>query len=286
MAVKVWTGSIDTDWDNTGNWSGGVIPVNGDDVYIKQASNSILVNLDQNALSLSSLHITQAFNLQVGSTSESLKLDVDDVFVGSTADGSQGGAGMIALEFVTSNTNLDIMNGSNLGRDSVNNIIAGQNVLITGLGSGTIDLIVRRGSIGLLIDAGITGTLNSLTSYGGKTVLGDGLTVTTIDHLGGKTDGYFNVVTANLKGGTFTLLQDANITTLNLEDECEFISKGNGTITAINANGGIARLLSKGLTVTTITGSDGGSIDVDIDLVTITNDIAISSNSVILNMEF
>ncbi len=286
MAVKIWNGATDDDWTNTGNWVGGVIPVNGDDVYIKQADNSILTNLDQSSLSLTSLHITQAFNLQVGDDTESLKLDVDNVFIGSSADGNNGSAQYIGLEFVTSNTTIDVINSNSSGVDFNNSKQFGQNVQITDFGSGTIDLIVRRGTVGALINAGATGTLNSLTTYGGKTVVGEGCTVTTIEEVGGDIDCYDDAITATLKGGTFNLFLGANITTLNLENGCQFISQGNGTITTLNANGGIGRLLYKGLTVTTVVAGRGANLDIDVDLVTITNEIDIASGSVILNMEF
>lgn len=284
MAVRIWTGSAsDGDWENTSNWKGGVVPVSTDDVYIKNSTESIHTNLDQNAVNLASLHILQSFTGQVGKFSESLKLDATNVYIGSNEDGRNSGPSFVALEFVNGNTTLDILNGSGYGLDLEDDEQTGQAVIITALGSGTIDAIVRGGSLGVLIDADTTGTLNSITALGGKTVTGGGVTITTADLNGGDLDSNFNITTATVKDGTLNQYGSGNITTLNIEDSGDFVANGDGTITTFNSKGGTASLLSKDLTVTTLIGSSGGIVDLDLDLVTITNEVQIASSSKIIN---
>jgi len=286
MSVKIWTGNAtDGDWSNTANWKGGVLPISGDDVYIKNSVNSIYVNLDQNALNLDSLHILQSFRGQIGLFSESLKLDATDIFIGSSEDGQNTGPSFVALEFVNGNTTLDILNSAGFGSDFIGDEQTGQCVILTGLGSGTIDAKVRAGSLGVLIDADATGTLNDLYVSGGRAVTGAGVTITSMDLDGGIIHANFNIGTAVLKSGTFTQFA-GDLTTLTIEDEGAFVAKGVGTITTINSKGGTASLLSKDLTVTDIIMSKGGLVDLDIDLMTLTNNIEIDSTSKILNMEF
>ncbi len=42
---KVWTGNIDSDWNNTMNWSSEIVPVNGDDVAIPLRVNQPIIDV-------------------------------------------------------------------------------------------------------------------------------------------------------------------------------------------------------------------------------------------------
>lgn len=70
-------------WDNAANWSGGSLPANGDDVVI-DGGPSICWQLDQSALELASLRITQEFTNRIGLNRRTLALSANALNV---ADG-------------------------------------------------------------------------------------------------------------------------------------------------------------------------------------------------------
>lgn len=54
------------DWSSTGNWSDGVVPVNTDIVHIRDWSGNICYGLNQSAVSLNGLFISQTFTGKLG----------------------------------------------------------------------------------------------------------------------------------------------------------------------------------------------------------------------------
>jgi len=57
FALFIWTGAVDTDWNNSGNWSGNVVPSSLDDVTINGGATFypvIISNITCNSLTLSS----------------------------------------------------------------------------------------------------------------------------------------------------------------------------------------------------------------------------------------
>ncbi len=76
------------DWSSTASWSatdggasGAAVPVNADDVYIKQGTGAITTGLDQSAVTLGSLTIMDGFgdggtSVYIGTASAPLKINV------------------------------------------------------------------------------------------------------------------------------------------------------------------------------------------------------------------
>lgn len=87
MATNVFTGAVDTDWAETGNWSLGAIPVDGDDVEVDPDSpKSLLLNLDRTGdTALAGLHLSSfrtyagGDGVTVGSSASPLMLTADEV---------------------------------------------------------------------------------------------------------------------------------------------------------------------------------------------------------------
>jgi hypothetical protein len=75
MATRTWTdGGADGDWSNTANWSGGAVPVDGDDVVIGDTTRAITAGLNQAGVDLASLKITGGAS--IGSSSTPLTIGV------------------------------------------------------------------------------------------------------------------------------------------------------------------------------------------------------------------
>jgi len=66
MADKTWTGDVDGDWENTGNWEEGSAPSAGNDVYFTSGSVNVDTNLDQSDIELGSLTIGPKYTGTIG----------------------------------------------------------------------------------------------------------------------------------------------------------------------------------------------------------------------------
>jgi len=77
MATRRWLGGISGDWSVAGNWSGGAVPVNNDDVIFDSGSVSVDAGLNQSAVSLNSLNITSGYKGSIGSPGASLQININ-----------------------------------------------------------------------------------------------------------------------------------------------------------------------------------------------------------------
>jgi hypothetical protein len=101
-AKAVWTnGAADGDWDVVGNWSGGVVPVNGANTYDvvfdpAQTTTPPTVNLAQAADEVNSITFLPGWTAGIGSSGTPLEIMIDsdsapvsgDLFRGLTVQGS------------------------------------------------------------------------------------------------------------------------------------------------------------------------------------------------------
>ena len=53
-------------WNVAANWDTGVVPANGDDVYLENSAVDLLYGLDQSAVTLDSLHIAASYTGRIG----------------------------------------------------------------------------------------------------------------------------------------------------------------------------------------------------------------------------
>jgi len=79
FALFIWTGAVDTDWNNTGNWSGNVVPSSLDDVTINGGATFypvITTNITCNSLTLSS---GAALIINAGTFNVTVLSDIDGI---------------------------------------------------------------------------------------------------------------------------------------------------------------------------------------------------------------
>lgn len=99
MATRVRLPGGDGDWNNTTFWSGGVVPINGDDVFIENISEVIDTNLNQSAVTLASLNIGLSFTGTIGTTTADLQISATLLRVGyHFGQGSPTGSTRIRLD--------------------------------------------------------------------------------------------------------------------------------------------------------------------------------------------
>ena len=73
MATRIWTGGAGNgDWNDTGNWQGGVVPTNGDDVYFDErgAANNAVTNLTGHTGNTINLYVSKGFQGNIGQQGE------------------------------------------------------------------------------------------------------------------------------------------------------------------------------------------------------------------------
>lgn len=78
MAVRTWEGTSN-DWADTGNWSGGAIPVDGDDVIFPSTnSQSVTANVDRSSgdLNLHSIYVAPGYGGEIGTSASPLRCGV------------------------------------------------------------------------------------------------------------------------------------------------------------------------------------------------------------------
>lgn len=82
MADRIWTGAVDGDWNNTGNWSGGQLPADGDDVIVQAGAGAMTTNLDRSGgsgLRLNLFVTDPGFTNNIGASGSPLTLNADRV---------------------------------------------------------------------------------------------------------------------------------------------------------------------------------------------------------------
>lgn len=241
MATRTWKGTDATtpnSWSVAGNWVENSVPVTGDEVYIPSGSAAITAGLSQSSVTLNALTIQSGFSANIGSTDGALQIGVaagTNFFV--TASG-----GTQYIDVGSSTCDIEVYStGSPSSGNSSFNII----------GSAIDVLSVNGGSVGVGRVPGETATVTTLRILGGSVVLGDGVTLTTVDISSGAFTTNSPVTTLNVFGGSATAKQGA-LTTVNLYDGA-FFGLSVGTITTLNVYGGRADFSASGVprTVTT-----------------------------------
>ena len=226
-------------WDDTGNWSGGVLPGAADDAYIEGAT--ILYGLDQSAAgTLDSLNITQS---QIGTnpadgydpTYLDIRATIGEVnYNHGLAAVTQ--AGPVLLDFGNVVTTLTIHDS---GIDNNNRNAPGVRVLMAAASS----ILVRKGRVAVAPGAGETSTVATITvgyttqkGTDSDVLIGDGVTLTTLAQQGGDVVMRCAATTATQEAGTLRTEGDGAIGTLNVKGgNCT--SNSSGTIAAANVTG-------------------------------------------------
>lgn len=294
------------DWSGAANWSGGSVPTNGDTVIIANSSVNICWGLDQSAIALAELRISQTYTGKIGldytqfaitangetySTETKPDYRADYLKIGTAilTVGSYDGAGVpngsqrlkIDLGSATACTGeirQTAASSSETGRQAVRLKAANASTII----------YARAGVGGVCIAGekpGETSTVGTVevSEQGGTTarvVVGKGTTITTWYQTGGNCvlNAAGTVTTATCWGGLLRIEGDYTITTLNVNGgtvtDNHFKTAGNA-ITTANVNAGTLDGTASGQARTwaTVNLNDGATMKRDSSVVTITTPV-------------
>ena len=279
MADRYWTdGGADGDWTDTRNWSGATLPINGDNVFIEEGANDILLNLAQSAVALASLNIAQNFTQQIGSESTALAIGASVVNIGYTrGPGSPAGSPLLHLDL--GSTTAAVVTIENTASTAATGVLTNPVRIIAN--KSDHDIFVMNGSrVSVMDDPADSGQVRKIVvqdsarvSIGIPGVSSDP-TVATLEVLGGFVSCRVALTTLELTGGDVRTNGDGAITTANVRGG-RFESNATGTITTANLYGGSADFTrsQEARTLTNCNLYKGGSIRSDDDVLTITNGI-------------
>jgi hypothetical protein len=238
------------------NWSGGAVPVNGDDIVFQDNSVSALWSLSALAAVTGTVTVWQNYTGQIG----------------LPENNPLGYAEYRPTYFQANPSTLTIGvgsrgNGSGLMQFNVGSVTCAITVINTGANSPGTDYALRLlgtsasntlkqngGTIGIAMLPSEVATFSTITVQNGSAELGSGVTLTT----------------ANCNGGTLTLR--GTCTTLTVTGGTASLN-ASGTYTTVVAQNQSTILWSGAATITTLTLSQGSRLDVsgDTRAKTITN---------------
>lgn len=285
MANKIWLG---TDSGNVGdygvaaNWSPSGVPVNGDDVIIANSKQDILSGFDQSLVILTSITIDLSYTGKIGtSDADFLQIAAAAAVIGQrrSSTGTFAGSSRLNLDFGTSTACQITVNGTAANAQDTNR----QPLRLRAINAST-DLHVFAGSMAISDDSSNSSTLGDIEVNAGSVNVGASVTLTNLTVADGTVNIDSSVAgTAMIKGGTVNFYDSTSASTIaTLTTTGGIVNHfATGTITTLNLNGGSVDLTKtqQAKTVTTIT-ADGGSVLItDSGTVTITNDIALASNT-------
>ena len=285
MATKVWIGTDSGNagkYDTAANWSPSGVPLAGDDVIIANSNQDINAGLDQSAVALSSITIDLSYTGLVGTAAAFLQVAASTAVLGQrrSSTGTFAGSGRLNLDFGTSTACQITVNGTASTAQDQNR----QPLRLRAVNAGT-DLHVFAGSLAISDDSENSSTLGDIDVSGGSVNVGASVTLTNLTVSNGIVNIDSSIAgTATVKGGTLNSYDSTSastIATLTVSESGIVNHYATGTITTLNLNGGTVDLTKtqQAKTVTTITADQGGTLITDSGTVTITNDIALASNT-------
>ena len=266
-------------WDVAVNWSGGAVPINGDDVVI-DFPVSILYGLDQSAVTLTSLVIGASFDtayiglprLNAGGYTEDretyLKIGATTVKIGV---GEGSGSGRIKINFGSVQHTTEVRKTGSAIEQGIPPLL-----LLGTHASNAID--IQGGSVGVAFFAGETSTLLTSRSAGNSSVVcGEGCTLGTISGEG-IVQVNSAVTTLTQQGGQWTINGASAVTTLT-QNGGVLNHNSSGTFTTSTIGGTLnCSGDASARTMTTVTLNKGGRIIDPLNTLTFTNGIQKAAN--------
>ncbi len=295
VVTDTTTSSGPNDVSVSDNWTGGAgtggIPDNGDDIVIENSAVSLLYNLDQNAVTPTSLTIKASFTGNIGlprtNSTATAYTEYRDAFwkVGSGAniavaigEGDGVASGRIKLDFSAGQATVTVHKTGTRAEAAI------PAVLLKGSHTGNV-FAFNRGDVGLglFFDDACTYTTMRVGFISGQTTdatvkAGIGATQTgggVITQTGGTLSVSSNVITLSMTGGTTTIAGSATVTTATVHDSTLHY-ESSGTLTTLNlGDSGVGdfRRDGQGRTVTNINMYAGSSFLDPARTVIQTNDI-------------
>lgn len=238
----IWGGASSTVWATAGNWSGAnTPPITGDTVYLDSTAANNIAGSDQSAITLAAMYVSSTFTKLYGDLATSLKVKCTLLTI-HTASGSAvagGGTGRFNHDGSTAATTITV-----LGSKSSSSDTGLEPIRIKAVNSANV-LSALSGRIGVATNAvGDVSTFGTINVDGSAVVnIAAGVTLTTLNTLGGATTLNNLVTTANHSGGSLTTFGDYTITTLNLRNgaavKLDHIKTAGNIITTVNSYGGM-----------------------------------------------
>jgi len=235
-------------WDTASNWSTGTLPTDGDEVVLENSNVELLYGLDQGAVTLGSLTINKSYGGKIGLPVNNpngyveyrqsyLKIGATTVLVGA---GIGPGSGRLKLDTGTAATSVNV---SHTGPPESGG--PGVAMLWKGMHASN-QLTVIKGSVGIGLLAGESATLASLRvgqadqpTSDAVVLVGDGVTLATVQQINGVCTTRSNVTTVNVHAGDFGLVGQAACTALYVYGGA-FRAYSIGTIGTLELAGGTA----------------------------------------------
>ena len=161
MAIRTWQGngvsSDPNDWSEAANWKEAAVPVNGDDVFVRDSAVDILAGLDQSAVTLTTLHIEQSFTGLLGTATEFLQIAATDVIIGEVKTTQiLAGSRRLNLDFKAGTTRIEIINSANVPQDQ------GKAPIRLLIADASCDIFVLGGLVNIADEADQTSTLGDI----------------------------------------------------------------------------------------------------------------------------
>jgi hypothetical protein len=271
-----------SDWGDTLNWAGGVVPVATDDVLIENTDVPILYGLDQSAVALTSVTIRDTFTGNIGLPiiNEAGYIEYRTsilAFSGITTLTIFHGAGDPASRFritVGANNCAVTLNGP------IDSSPSSAGVLEWEGGAGTHTFTLNNGSAFITLYSKDAVTISSITAVQSAIETGPNCTVTTATITGGSTVFRKSPTTLTMVGGAnVDVLSGAGSSTTITNRESTIVWQGNA-ITNYVGNSGSTIDFSEDRTAITVTnahvsGSGWNWNDPD-GRVTVTNGVAMT----------
>lgn len=256
MATRTWLGA-DGNWANTANWSGGAVPVDGDDVVIDSGSVSITTGMNQSGISLKSLNITRGYTGSIGTAGDPLLINVDHASATACRIAMNRGYlyvnGSMTVPFRVdqcSGAGGVVLSGGTLAGTPA--IVCGEVGTLRVTSGVTVSGDVITCGIGLMLEAAVSG---SVYMYRGTHAA------------------YANIGTLVLgASATLTTKTTAAITTGTLHGQANHVHDSSGTIGTLNALPGSYHKPggSKDYTITTLNRYAGSNVTTSVTGATVT----------------
>lgn len=293
------------DWSTAANWSGGAVPVAADDVVIDGSVN-ICWGLAQSAVDLDTLVIRQTYTGKIGlrydafATSADgdtvspskpeyrahyLDIESDEVDIGFHAGpGTPTGSGRIKLDLGVHASTVTIHNTARTPNETGGYAVN----LLAASASTKVYVRAAPGGVGIAMNEPHETTTVSLVSISDPSTdtvvaTGEGVTVTTWEQAGGENalQAGATVTTATVDGGTLDVDGAFTITTLNVNGGTVYannVPAAGAALGTSNVNGGalVGTRSTEARTWTTVNLYAGSSVEVDKDVVTLTNGITLA----------
>lgn len=228
MGIVIWDGSAqDGNWSTAANWDTGSVPVNADDVVFNGAAGAdsllaVTTGLNQAAVSLTSLKITDEYTGSIGTSSGAL-------LINSTTMTLSGKSTAVGYYFDGTYTTVNMLEGST--------VTAAEGVVL----DGTITLVrAYGGKLTIATTAAVTTIDTKGASANGLqiTVAASVTALTDIRHVGGTinlgsacTNYQLKSGTANITEGALTLIEiDSGTLTHTSNDNIGTVRQFGGTV--------------------------------------------------------